>query len=83
MLAQRLIHRFNLADKLELSTYLEHYNSLHELRKALSLSQHHDGVSGTEQQHVANDYGMRLSDGMNAVKKVAAHLMKPFEETHL
>ena len=82
MLGQRLIHRFNLADELELSTYLEHHNSLHELRKALSLSQHHDGVSGTEKQHVAIDYGKRLSDGMNAVKKVAAHLMTPFNEAH-
>ena len=25
---------------------------------------------------MANDYGMRLSDGINAVKKVAAHLLK-------
>ena len=83
MLAQRLIHRFDRADELDLSTYLEHHNSLQELRKALSLSQHHDGVSGTEQQHVANDYGMRMSDGMNAVKKVAAHLMKPLDDAHL
>lgn len=51
------------------------------MRKALSLAQHHDGVSGTEKQHVANDYGMRMSEGISAVKKVAAHLLKPHNDT--
>ncbi|EFJ34782.1 hypothetical protein SELMODRAFT_266756 [Selaginella moellendorffii] len=30
---------------------------------ALSISQHHDGVSGTEKQHVTNDYAKRLAIG--------------------
>ncbi|MCO5552789.1 hypothetical protein L7F22_006306 [Adiantum nelumboides] len=30
------------------------------LEEALAVLQHHDGVSGTEQQHVANDYTKRL-----------------------
>ncbi|KAJ8644238.1 hypothetical protein MRB53_005986 [Persea americana] len=33
------------------------------LADALALVQHHDGVSGTEKQHVANDYAKRLSIG--------------------
>lgn len=31
------------------------------LEEAMAVLQHHDGVSGTEQQHVANDYALRLS----------------------
>ncbi|KZV21769.1 alpha-mannosidase [Dorcoceras hygrometricum] len=33
------------------------------LGDALALAQHHDAVSGTEKQHVANDYAKRLSIG--------------------
>jgi len=29
----------------------------------MGIAQHHDAVSGTEKQHVANDYAQRLSDG--------------------
>jgi lysosomal alpha-mannosidase len=31
----------------------------------MGLAQHHDAVSGTEKQHVANDYAQRLSDGID------------------
>ncbi|KAM4594230.1 lysosomal alpha-mannosidase isoform 1-T2 [Fundulus diaphanus] len=33
------------------------------LRKAMAVAQHHDAVSGTEKQHVANDYAQRLAKG--------------------
>jgi hypothetical protein len=33
--------------------------------EAMGLAQHHDAVSGTEKQHVANDYAQRLSDGID------------------
>ncbi|XP_077212125.1 alpha-mannosidase At3g26720-like [Tasmannia lanceolata] len=33
------------------------------LADALAVAQHHDAVSGTERQHVANDYAKRLSIG--------------------
>lgn len=33
----------------------------------MGLAQHHDAVSGTEKQHVANDYAQRLSDGIDQV----------------
>jgi len=35
----------------------------------MGIAQHHDAVSGTEKQHVADDYALRLSDG-NAECKV-------------
>lgn len=31
--------------------------------KAMAVAQHHDAVSGTEKQHVANDYAKRLASG--------------------
>lgn len=33
------------------------------LADALAIAQHHDAVTGTEKQHVANDYAKRLSIG--------------------
>lgn len=33
------------------------------LADALAIVQHHDAVSGTQRQHVAADYAMRLSIG--------------------
>ncbi|KAA8531358.1 hypothetical protein F0562_006067 [Nyssa sinensis] len=38
------------------------------LADALAIAQHHDGVSGTEKQHVADDYAKRLSIGYKEVK---------------
>lgn len=38
------------------------------LADALAIAQHHDAVSGTERQHVAADYAMRLSIGYLQVK---------------
>ncbi|XP_013877498.1 lysosomal alpha-mannosidase [Austrofundulus limnaeus] len=33
------------------------------LRKAMAVAQHHDAVSGTEKQHVANNYAKMLANG--------------------
>ncbi len=32
----------------------------------MGIVQHHDAVSGTEKQHVADDYAQRLSDGIDS-----------------
>uniref|UniRef100_A0AAQ6AET3 Lysosomal alpha-mannosidase n=1 Tax=Amphiprion ocellaris TaxID=80972 RepID=A0AAQ6AET3_AMPOC len=32
-------------------------------KKAMAVAQHHDAVSGTEKQHVANDYARKLASG--------------------
>lgn len=37
------------------------------LGDALAIAQHHDAVSGTEKQHVADDYAKRLSIGYKEV----------------
>ncbi len=35
---------------------------------AMGIVQHHDAVSGTERQDVANDYAQRLSDGISVAE---------------
>ena len=37
--------------------------------QSMGIAQHHDAVSGTEKQHVADDYALRLSQG-NAECKI-------------
>ncbi|KAK9187878.1 hypothetical protein WN944_019277 [Citrus x changshan-huyou] len=46
--------------------------STDSLADALALVQHHDAVSGTEKQHVADDYAKRLSIGYTEAEKVVA-----------
>ncbi|XP_050232391.1 alpha-mannosidase At3g26720 isoform X2 [Mercurialis annua] len=46
-----------------------------KLADALAIAQHHDAVSGTQRQHVAADYALRLSIGyLEAEKLVASSL---------
>ncbi|XP_060578031.1 lysosomal alpha-mannosidase-like isoform X2 [Ruditapes philippinarum] len=40
------------------------------LKEAMGVAQHHDAVSGTEKQAVADDYAMRLAYGRSECKKV-------------
>ncbi|KAK3039160.1 hypothetical protein RJ639_028906 [Escallonia herrerae] len=42
------------------------------LADALAISQHHDAVSGTQRQHVAADYAMRISMGYTEAEKMVA-----------
>ncbi|KAJ4728880.1 Alpha-mannosidase [Melia azedarach] len=42
------------------------------LADALAIAQHHDAVTGTEKQHVADDYAKRLSIGYTEAEKVVA-----------
>lgn len=39
-------------------------NAIGTLERAMGVLQHHDAVSGTERQHVANDYARQLSIGV-------------------
>ena len=41
-------------------------NPLYLLERAMGVTQHHDAVSGTSKQHVANDYALRLARGRAA-----------------
>lgn len=42
------------------------------LADALAIAQHHDAVSGTSKQHVADDYAKRLSIGYSKAEEVVA-----------
>ncbi|KAI4350436.1 hypothetical protein L6164_004892 [Bauhinia variegata] len=42
------------------------------LADALAIAQHHDAVTGTEKQHVANDYSKRLSIGYKEAKELVS-----------
>ena len=44
------------------------------LKEALGITQHHDAVSGTEKQHVAEDYARIISEGLaECHKTIASH----------
>jgi hypothetical protein len=49
---------------------------LHELDDALGVVQHHDAVSGTAKQHVADDYSKRVQAGMNTASDYVAEKLK-------
>lgn len=55
-----------------LDVFGELYNHIQIFRlwDALSIAQHHDAVSGTEKQAVANDYALRLSVGTHGCQSV-------------
>ena len=46
------------------------------LEKAVSVAQHHDGVSGTSKQHVAYDYAKKIQAGINAASEYMASTLK-------
>eukprot|EP01132_Coremiostelium_polycephalum_P008521 gene8521-10475_t len=54
-------------------------NDIVVMRQAMGVAQHHDAVSGTEQQHVADDYAERLAIGntatLQALNQVVGQLM--------
>lgn len=40
------------------------------IQRAVAIAQHHDAVSGTERQHVTDDYSLYLYEGIQAAMKV-------------
>jgi len=61
-------------------------NPLYRLERAMGVSQHHDAVSGTSKQHVANDYAKRQAWGRedadvlisSALEKLTGYSSAPF-----
>lgn len=55
---------------------------LQTARRALSLFQHHDGITGTAKDHVVKDYAKQMMEALKACKfviqqAVYRHLTKP------
>lgn len=53
--------------------YSEH---LSELREAMGTFQHHDAITGTEKQHVANDYVKQLTKAIKEAEKPIGEIIK-------
>ncbi|RHY60460.1 hypothetical protein DYB38_012097, partial [Aphanomyces astaci] len=51
---------------------------VHQLAASVGLSLHHDGITGTEKQAVADDYALRLSEGVAAGTARLNDLLRPF-----
>lgn len=51
-------------------------SALFPLDDALGIAQHHDAISGTGKQHVADDYSFRLSNGVDAAIKHVVSIVK-------
>ena len=48
------------------------------LRRSLGVLQHHDAISGTEKQHVADDYAQRLAETITPAQDVVTEGLKAF-----
>ncbi|KAG8285797.1 carbohydrate binding, partial [Homalodisca vitripennis] len=60
-----------------LDTELEEEETL--MNRAMGIAQHHDAVSGTEKQHVSDDYALYLSEGLDASEKIFSAAYKAFQ----
>jgi lysosomal alpha-mannosidase len=49
---------------------------LDSLREAMGIMQHHDAITGTEKQHVADDYARTLAKGLEDARGVVGTAMK-------
>ena len=66
----------SLIDYTEKPDPFECESGFHELEDAVGVLQHHDGVSGTARQHVADDYANRVQDGLDRVETCTVRKLK-------
>lgn len=55
---------------------------LNVLREAMGVMQHHDAVTGTEQQHVAYDYARLLSQGLDECEIITNEALRQLTSTN-
>ncbi|KDP22539.1 hypothetical protein JCGZ_26370 [Jatropha curcas] len=73
-LAARQLEHFKGRSKARLNT--------DSLGEALAIAQHHDAVTGTEKQHVADDYAKRLSIGYKEAERVVGASLSCMAESN-
>ncbi|CAJ1787433.1 unnamed protein product [Sphenostylis stenocarpa] len=81
----RLMSGYYLAAR-QLEYYRGRVNSgpnTDSLADALAIAQHHDAVTGTEKQHVANDYSKRLSIGYKEAEELVSSSLACLVESPL
>jgi hypothetical protein len=49
---------------------------LDSLREAMGIMQHHDAITGTEKQHVADDYARTMAKGLEDARGAVGTAMK-------
>ncbi|VDN34557.1 unnamed protein product, partial [Dibothriocephalus latus] len=49
-----------------------------QLRRMMGVMQHHDAVTGTEKQHVADDYAERLQEAAYGCERLVAAVANDF-----
>jgi alpha-mannosidase len=57
------------------TTFFKLKSTTETLEEAVSLCQHHDSITGTAKQHVANDYHSRIYHGMEEAQNVVMHAL--------
>ncbi|KAJ8967857.1 hypothetical protein NQ314_002606 [Rhamnusium bicolor] len=58
-------------------------NSLRYLREIMGIMQHHDAITGTEKQHVANDYVRLLTRGIEYAEKPTGEIIRNLLQTSI
>jgi Alpha mannosidase middle domain len=52
------------------------FSVFYPLEDAVSIAQHHDAVSGTAKQHVADDYSKKLANGLSVASRIVIEQLK-------
>lgn len=64
-------------------TYFNSDQVVDQLRRMVGVMQHHDAVTGTEKQHVSDDYRQRLTDAMHGCQHLVASVADSLLESRL
>lgn len=65
-----------VAKQLAVKSNVPQKDDLNLLREAMGVLQHHDAVTGTEKQHVAEDYARLLSHASHFSKNLASRSIR-------
>ncbi|VDK39663.1 unnamed protein product [Taenia asiatica] len=64
-------------------TYFDPNQVVDQLRRIVGVMQHHDAVTGTEKQHVSDDYRQRLTEAMHGCQHLVSSVADSLFESRL